>query len=137
MDNEVVGKNNVYVAVYNSSGEIFIVELPEPDPRKQYFQKYSLSAYGSCNKDNIEDFSRTILAEQLNIDEKPVFLGNIEDVYFFCLKQDGNLKVYSKYAEKGQWVPPEVIENMMLQDPDIFTPSFLVFWNNFRDRLEF
>lgn len=146
---DIESKDNVpvvYVVLYNSFGEIFIVELPGEDDRKNlYYQKYSVSASEILNyKELPTNVAKKVLSRDFNILLLPKFLGqstfSFNDSkrigYFFALKYDDEFSVNLDSAQKGEFVGREMIDNMILQDPDIYTPSFLEFWNKFSDKLE-
>jgi|GEM_PF-5818285 len=135
----------VYVIVYNSLGEVLIVELPgEDDKKNMFYQKYSLSAATLLMHDeDPKDGAKRALIKDFNIHSNPIFLdksffsfNNTKRMgYFFALKYDEEVEVNFDSAQKGEFVSREMIENMILQDPDIYTPSFLEFWNKFNDKL--
>lgn len=134
----------VYIVVYNSSKEVFIVELKSDDPKKQYYQKYSVSAAGLVrSKEKIDQAAKRTLEKELGIDGELVFLGDFtidnpsfrRFANFYCIKYDGDIDVNKDDVEKGEFVSEEMIENMVYMDKDLFTPVFLEFWERFRNDL--
>lgn len=136
----------VYIVVYNSIGEIYVVELTGPDSKNSFYQKYSVSASGIVRHgETAEEAAERTLKRELNIDNVDLdFLGKDFIIFndkksfanFFCLKYDSDIEPNPEDVEKGEFVSKEMIENMIYLDRDIYTPSFLEFWNRFRDKLK-
>ncbi|MBI4895224.1 MAG: hypothetical protein HY831_01895 [Candidatus Aenigmarchaeota archaeon] len=135
----------VYVVVYNSFCEVFLVELSGEDDKKNlFYQKYSISSSEVLNRgEKPEDAAKKALLRNLSISATPQFLGESFFTfnkskrlgYFFALKYDGEIEINLDVAEKGEFVAREMVDNMFLQDPDLYTPSFVEFWNKFSDKL--
>ena len=132
-----------YVMVYNSFGELYIVEIASSD--KKFYQKYGLSAASVVNNgESPEDAAKRALKVELGIVDEPKVIGNeLFDVngvkkigYFFVIEYNGKIILNQDNIVKGEFVAKEMVENMLTLDPDIYTPSFLVFWNKYKDILQ-